>query len=64
MKGASGSSAASSTDRDAGLLFRTTRPTVGFDALRGYFSGLIPRSRMVVLGKTDGIRWTEIARAR
>ena len=50
-------------DRDAGLLFRVTDPTVGFDAQRGYFAGLVPRDKIIVLGKTDGSRWTEIARA-
>ena len=49
--------------KDAGLLFRATRPSIGFDAQRGYFAGLIPNMRVVVLGKTDGTRWTEIARA-
>jgi hypothetical protein len=50
-------------NRDAGLLFRVTRPSVGFDAQSGYFAGLIPRDKVVVLGKTDGTRWTEISRA-
>lgn len=50
-------------DRDAGLLFRTTYPSVGYDAQRGYFAGLIPRDQVVVLGKTDGSHWTEISRA-
>jgi GH43 family beta-xylosidase len=50
-------------DRDAGILFRTTKPSVGFDAQKGYFAGLIPRDQVVVLGKTDGGRWTEISRA-
>lgn len=50
-------------ERDAGLLFRATRPSIGFDAQRGYFAGLIPNMRVVVLGKTDGTCWTEIARA-
>lgn len=50
-------------DRDAGLLFRTKAPSVGFDAQKGYFAGLIPRDRAVILGKTDGRGWTEIARA-
>jgi hypothetical protein len=40
-----------------------TRPSVGFDAQSGYFAGLIPRDKVVVLGKTDGTRWTEISRA-
>lgn len=50
-------------ERDAGILFRVTDPSVGFDAQRGYFAGLIPGSKMVVLGKTDGKGWKEIARA-
>ncbi len=50
-------------DRDAGLLFRVSDPSVGFDAQSGYFAGLIPRDQMVILGKTDGMRWQEIARA-
>lgn len=51
-------------DRDAGLLFRVTDPSVGFDAQRGYFAGIIPRDQTVVLGKTDGSKWTEIAREK
>jgi GH43 family beta-xylosidase len=50
-------------DRDAGLLFRVTDPSVGFDAQRGYFAGIIPNAKAVVLGKTDGSSWKEIARA-
>lgn len=49
--------------RDAGILFRTTGPALGYDAQRGYFAGLIPRTQLVILGKTDGSRWTELARA-
>lgn len=48
--------------RDAGLLFRTTLPAIGFDAQRGYFVGLIPRTRLLVVGKMDGTTWTELAR--
>ena len=48
--------------RDAGLLFRTTAPALGFDAQRGYFAGLIPRTGLLILGRTDGSRWTEIQR--
>jgi GH43 family beta-xylosidase len=44
-------------DRDAGILFRTTGPAVGYDAQRGYFAGLIPSRETVVLGKTDGRNW-------
>jgi arylsulfatase A-like enzyme/GH43 family beta-xylosidase len=49
--------------RDAGILFRTTGPALGYDAQRGYFAGLIPRTQLVILGRTDGSRWTELARA-
>jgi arylsulfatase A-like enzyme/GH43 family beta-xylosidase len=49
--------------RDAGILFRCTGASVGYDAQRGYFAGLIPKTGLVVLGKTDGSDWTEIARA-
>jgi GH43 family beta-xylosidase len=49
--------------RDAGLLFRMTLPSVGYDAQQGYFAGLIPRTQLVILGKTDGTRWQELARA-
>ncbi len=48
---------------DAGLLFRATLPAVGFDAQRGYFAGVIPGQKRVILGKTDGTSWKEIARA-
>ena len=50
-------------DRDAGLLFRMKDPSVGFDAQRGYFAGIIPGTKTVVLGRTDGSDWKEIARA-
>lgn len=49
--------------RDAGILFRVREPAVGYDAQKGYFAGLIPSSRLVILGRTDGNAWTEIARA-
>lgn len=49
--------------RDAGLLFRVTAPSVGFDAERGYFAGLIPQTGILVVGKMDGQGWTELARA-
>jgi hypothetical protein len=49
--------------RDAGILFRTTGASVGYDAQRGYFVGLIPRTGLVIFGKMDGRRWTELARA-
>jgi hypothetical protein len=50
--------------RDAGILFRTTAASIGYDAQRGYFAGLIPRSQMVILGRTDGTNWQELARAK
>lgn len=49
--------------RDAGLLFRMTGASIGYDAQRGYFAGLIPRTGLVILGRTDGSNWTEIARS-
>jgi hypothetical protein len=49
--------------RDVGILFRTTGASVGYDAQRGYFVGLIPRTGLVILGKMDGRHWTELARA-
>jgi len=48
--------------RDGGILFRTSGASVGFDAQRGYFAGLIPRTNLVILGKTDGTKWNELAR--
>ncbi|MEO2013721.1 MAG: family 43 glycosylhydrolase [Fuerstiella sp.] len=48
--------------RDAGVLFRCTGASVGYDAQRGYFAGLIPKTGLVILGKTDGNQWTELAR--
>ncbi|MEM7312221.1 MAG: sulfatase-like hydrolase/transferase [Planctomycetota bacterium] len=50
--------------RDAGILFRTTAASVGYDAQRGYFAGLIPRTQLVILGRTDGKNWLELARAK
>lgn len=48
-------------DRDAGILFRVSLPAVGYDAQRGYFAGIIPGTDNVVLGKTDGKDWKELA---
>jgi len=48
-------------ERDAGILFRVRRPSVGYDAQQGYFAGIIPGTKKVVLGKTDGTRWHEMA---
>lgn len=48
-------------EKDAGLLFRVRRPALGYDAQRGYFAGLISGTQKLVLGKTDGRRWQQIA---
>lgn len=48
--------------RDAGLLFRTSLPSLGYDQQRGYFVGLVPSTKLLVVGKTDGTSWTELAR--
>jgi arylsulfatase A-like enzyme/GH43 family beta-xylosidase len=48
--------------RGAGLLFRTTAPSVGYDAHRGYFVGLKPSENTVLLGKMDGSGWQELQR--
>jgi hypothetical protein len=53
-----------SDSRDAGIVFRCSGQSIGYDAQRGYFAGLIPRTNLVILGKTDGDRWTELARAK
>ena len=49
--------------RDAGILFRCSGAALGFDAQRAYFAGLIPRTGLVILGRMDGRRWEELARA-
>lgn len=48
---------------DVGLVFRVTRPAVGFDAMRGYFAGVSTGRQTVVLGAMDGHSWREIASA-
>jgi len=48
--------------RDAGILFRATGPAMGYDAQRGYFVGLIPQTDLLIIGRTDGVGWTELAR--
>lgn len=48
--------------RGAGLLFRITAPSVGYDAQRGYFAGLKPGENVVLLGKMNGSTWQELAR--
>lgn len=48
-------------DRDAGVLFRVREPALGYDAQKGYFAGIIPGTRKVVLGSMDGQAWHEMA---
>lgn len=48
--------------RGAGLLFRVTGPSVGYDAHRGYFVGVKPSQNAVLLGKMDGHSWKELTR--
>jgi len=43
--------------RDAGVLFRVTAPSVGYDAHRGYFAGLVASRGSLVFGKMDGQNW-------
>jgi len=47
---------------EAGLIFRVTKPSQGADAYNGYYVGLQPEKRVVVLGKADG-SWHELATA-
>ncbi|OYP36467.1 hypothetical protein CGZ80_08780 [Rhodopirellula sp. MGV] len=49
--------------RDAGILFRCSAPSVGYDAQRAYFAGLIPQTQLVILGRMDGSSWKELRRA-
>jgi hypothetical protein len=48
---------------DVGVVFRATRPAVGFDAIRGYFAGVSTGRSTVVLGAMNGTSWREIATA-
>ncbi|TWT89218.1 sulfatase-like hydrolase/transferase [Neorhodopirellula pilleata] len=50
--------------RDAGMLFRCTGASVGYDAQRGYFAGLIPQTNLVILGTMDGSMWRELTRTQ
>jgi hypothetical protein len=49
-------------NQDAGLLLRTTACSLGYDAQMGYFAGIIPTHNRIILGATDGAKWTELAR--
>lgn len=48
---------------EAGVLLRVTGPAVGYDAHRGYYAAVAPARAVLLLGVTDGIRWTELAAA-
>ncbi|AQQ10396.1 Extracellular exo-alpha-(1-_5)-L-arabinofuranosidase precursor [Sedimentisphaera cyanobacteriorum] len=50
--------------RDAGLIFRVNHPAVGYDAMKGYFAGIIPQNNMAILGRMDGKNWQELARKK
>jgi len=47
---------------DAGLAFRVSRPSVGWDNYAGYYAGISP-SGTVVLGRAND-SWTELGKAR
>ncbi|GAA2993399.1 glycoside hydrolase family 43 protein [Streptomyces fulvorobeus] len=47
---------------DAGLTFRTTRPSVGWDSYSGYYAGIGPNGR-VVLGRAND-NWTQLGTAQ
>lgn len=51
-------------ERDAGILFRITAPSVGYDSQRGYFAGIVPHSKLAILGRMDGRSWKELTRAQ
>ncbi len=53
-----------SASRDAGILFRCSRASVGFDSQQAYFAGIVPKTQLVILGKTDGRNWVELKRAQ
>ncbi|MFT5409587.1 MAG: GH43 family beta-xylosidase, partial [Verrucomicrobiales bacterium] len=56
--------AGESKGRGAGILFRVTAPSIGFDAHRGYFVGVKPSQNAILLGKMDGESWQELARVQ
>ncbi|MFK8111971.1 MAG: sulfatase-like hydrolase/transferase [Rubripirellula sp.] len=48
--------------RGAGMLFRVTGASVGYDAHRGYFVAVKPSQNAVLFGKMDGGSWQELKR--
>lgn len=52
-----------SGDRAVGVVFRATLPAVGYDAQRAYVAAVVPRRRRLLLAKTDGHSYVELATA-
>lgn len=50
-----------SGDRAVGVLLRTTLPAVGYDAQRSYVAAVVPRRHRLLIAKTDGRRYVELA---
>jgi len=48
---------------EAGLLFRCSGVSVGYNAQRGYYAGLFPQKQTMVVGKMDGKDWKELHQA-
>ncbi|MBX3435269.1 MAG: glycoside hydrolase family 127 protein [Pirellulales bacterium] len=49
------------TEGDAGLVFRVTEPSLGFDDYKGYYAGIDAHHGVVLVGKSD-YSWTPLAR--
>jgi GH43 family beta-xylosidase len=47
--------------RDVGVLFRCSDPTLGYDAQYAYFAGVIPEDGRLLIGRTDSSTWRELA---
>ncbi|MFO0788466.1 MAG: glycoside hydrolase family 127 protein [Pirellulales bacterium] len=46
---------------DAGVMFRVSEPSIGIDGYKGYYVGINPAARAIVLGKANN-RWIELTR--
>jgi hypothetical protein len=46
---------------DAGVIFRVSELSIGFDHYKGYYVGIDAAAQAVLIGKTDN-RWIQIAR--